>query len=64
MPSRVGTTGVAVACAGIEPVLDMRSKKDLQGNPLKVTFQAVVDNLATMANHRWGKEMKQSHLQL
>ena len=33
-----------------EPVLDMRSKKDLDGNPLKVTFQAVVDNLATIAN--------------
>ena len=43
------------ACAGIEPVLDMRSKKDLDGNPLKVTFQAVVDNLATIANHKMGE---------
>jgi len=55
MPSRIGTSGVAVACAGIEPILDMRAEKDLDGNPLKVTFQAVVDNLATIANHKMGE---------
>ena len=55
MPARVGTTGVAIACAGIEPVLDMRSQKDLDGNSLKVTFQAVVDNLASIANHKMGE---------
>jgi len=55
MPARIGTSGVAISCAGVEPVLDMRSKKDLDGNPLKVTFQAVVDNLATIANHKMGE---------
>jgi F420-0:gamma-glutamyl ligase len=55
MPARVGTTGVAIACSGIEPVEDLRSQKDLDGNPLKVTFQAVVDNLATIANHKMGE---------
>ena len=55
MPGRIGTSGVAVACAGVEPVVDMRAKKDLDGNPLKVTFQAVVDNLATIANHKMGE---------
>lgn len=55
MPARVGTTGVAIACAGIEPVKDMRAKKDLNGSPLKVTFQAVVDNLASIANHEMGE---------
>jgi coenzyme F420-0:L-glutamate ligase len=55
MPARVGTSGVAISCAGIEPVLDMRSMKDLDGNPLKVTFQAVIDNLATIANHKMGE---------
>ena len=55
MPARVGTTGVAIACAGIEPVNDMRAKNDLDGNPLKVTFQAVVDNLASIANHKMGE---------
>ena len=55
MPARVGTTGVAIACSGIEPVEDMRAQKDLDGNLLKVTFQAVVDNLATIANHKMGE---------
>lgn len=55
MPSRIGTTGVAISCAGVEPVLDLRSKKDLSGNPLKVTFQAVADNLASIANHKMGE---------
>ena len=55
MPSRVGTTGVAIACAGIEPIKDMRGQNDLEGNPLKVTFQAVADTLATIANHNMGE---------
>ena len=33
----------------------MRSKKDLNGNPLKVTFQAVADNLASIANYKMGE---------
>jgi coenzyme F420-0:L-glutamate ligase len=55
MPARIGTSGIAIACAGIEPILDMRSRKDLDGNPLKVTFQAVIDNIATIANHKMGE---------
>lgn len=55
MPGRVGTSGVAISCAGMEPVFDMRSKKDLDGNPLKVTLQAVIDNIATIANHKMGE---------
>jgi len=55
MPARIGTTGVAIACSGIEPVRDMRASKDLEGNPLKVTFQAVADNIASIANHKMGE---------
>ncbi|MBA4454497.1 MAG: coenzyme F420-0:L-glutamate ligase [Nitrosopumilaceae archaeon] len=55
MPARIGTSGIAIACAGIEPVLDMRAQKDLDDNPLKVTFQAVIDNIATIANHKMGE---------
>jgi len=55
MPARVGTTGVAIACAGIEPLSDIRGQKDLYGNPLKVTFQAVADNLASIANLQMGE---------
>jgi coenzyme F420-0:L-glutamate ligase/coenzyme F420-1:gamma-L-glutamate ligase len=55
MPARVGTIGVAIACAGIEPVSDIRGQKDLFGNPLKVTFQAVADNLSSIANLKMGE---------
>src|SRR5918992_3663765 len=48
MPTRIGTTGVAIACAGFEPVEDLRGKHDLFGNVLRVTFKAVADALATM----------------
>lgn len=48
MPTRIGTTGVAIACAGFEPVEDLRGKKDLFGNVLKYTVKAVADGLATM----------------
>lgn len=48
MPTRIGTTGVAIACAGFHPVDDLRGRRDLFGNVLKVTFKAVADGLATM----------------
>lgn len=48
MPTRIGTTGVAIACAGFEPVEDLRGRKDLFGNVLKYTLKAVADGLATM----------------
>lgn len=55
MPARIGTTGVAIACSGLEPVQDMRGQRDLDGNPLKVTLKATADNLATIANHKMGE---------
>lgn len=55
MPARAGTCGVSVACAGMYPVTDQRSKPDLDGNPLKVTFQATADNIAAIANHVMGE---------
>ena len=55
MPARIGTVGVAIACAGLEPVMDLRGEQDLEGMPLKVTFQATADNLASIANHKMGE---------
>lgn len=55
MPARTGTVGVTIACAGIEPLSDLRGQKDLHGNPLKVTFQAVADDLASIANLKMGE---------
>jgi len=48
MPTRIGTTGVAIGCAGFEPVEDQRGKRDLFGNILRVTFKGAADSIATM----------------
>ncbi|HEX2067622.1 MAG TPA: coenzyme F420-0:L-glutamate ligase [Nitrososphaeraceae archaeon] len=48
MPTRIGTTGIAISCAGFEPIEDQRGKNDLFGNILKVTLKAVADSLATI----------------
>ncbi len=55
MPARAGTTGVAISCAGLEPIHDIRGQKDLDGNPLRVTLKATADNLASIANHQMGE---------
>jgi coenzyme F420-0:L-glutamate ligase/coenzyme F420-1:gamma-L-glutamate ligase len=48
IPTRIGTTGVAIAIAGFEPVEDQRGRRDLFGNILRVTFKGVADAIATM----------------
>ncbi|MGQ9788645.1 MAG: coenzyme F420-0:L-glutamate ligase [Candidatus Hadarchaeaceae archaeon] len=48
-PLRLGTLGQAIATAGIEPVIDCRGKVDLYGKPLKITYRAVADQLASAA---------------
>lgn len=55
MPTRIGTVGVALAAAGVMGVLDKRGKPDLFGNPLKVTQQAVADDLCTAAQLLMGE---------
>jgi len=54
-PTRRGTTGVAVASSGVEAVLDMRGRKDLFGNVLKVTSQSVADDLSSAAEILMGE---------
>lgn len=54
-PTRKGTTGVAVASSGIEAVQDMRGRTDLFGNVLKVTSQAVADDLSSAAEVLMGE---------
>ena len=48
MPTRKGTTGVAIACSGFVPVEDLRGKRDLFNHVLRVTMKAVADGIATM----------------
>ena len=54
MPTRIGTTGIAIAVLGFEPVEDQRGKKDLFGKVLRVTFKAIADSLATMGSGSYG----------
>jgi len=54
-PTRRGTTGVAVAASGIEAIIDMRGRADLFGNVLKVTAQAVADDLSSAAEVLMGE---------
>ena len=49
MPGRYGTTGIAIAMAGFQPIKDERGKKDLFGNPMAVTQIGVADSLAACA---------------
>ena len=55
MPTRIGTTGIAIGVSGFEPVEDFRGKRDLFGHRLKVTFKATADSLSTIAVFTMGE---------
>lgn len=55
MPTRVGTTGIAVAVAGFEAVSDERGKTDLFGNIMRVTRRALADDISAGANLLMGE---------
>ncbi|HEX6647689.1 MAG TPA: coenzyme F420-0:L-glutamate ligase [Nitrososphaeraceae archaeon] len=55
MPTRIGTTGLAIGCSGIEPVEDQRGKKDLFGHIMKYTLKATADSLATIGTFVMGE---------
>ncbi len=54
-PWRRGLTDVAIGCAGIGAVIDLRGTVDSQGRELQVTEVAVVDELAAAADLVLGK---------
>lgn len=49
-PRRFGVTAFALTVSGIDPVQDQAGKNDLFGKPLRITKEAVADQLATAAN--------------
>jgi coenzyme F420-0:L-glutamate ligase / coenzyme F420-1:gamma-L-glutamate ligase len=55
MPGRYGTTGVAIAAAGFEPLQDERGKPDLFGNPMRVTQRSIADTLTSCAEMVMGE---------
>ena len=52
---RKGVTDVAIGCAGIAAVVDLRGTNDALGRPLEVTEVAVADELAGAAELVMGK---------
>ncbi|UCC18741.1 MAG: coenzyme F420-0:L-glutamate ligase [Promethearchaeota archaeon] len=48
-PFRIGAIGTAIGVSGINPILDMRGKKDLFGYELQSTIVGQVDSLAAAA---------------
>jgi coenzyme F420-0:L-glutamate ligase/coenzyme F420-1:gamma-L-glutamate ligase len=54
-PWRRGVTDVAIGCAGIRPVADLRGTTDTFGRELQVTEVAVVDEIAAAADLVLGK---------
>lgn len=55
VPGRYGTTGIAVAAAGFQPVQDERGKADLFGNPMTVTQRGLADSLSACAQMVMGE---------
>ena len=54
-PWREGQVEVALGVAGIEPLLDLRGTRDLNGHELRVTVIGVADELAGAAGLVMGK---------
>ncbi len=54
-PWRRGVTDVAIGCAGIAAVVDLRGSSDALGRELKVTEVAVADEIAAAAELVMGK---------
>lgn len=53
-PRRTGVTAIALAVSGMDPLQSQKGKTDLFGKPLKITVEAVADQLATAANFLMG----------
>ena len=53
-PRRWGVTAFALAVAGIDPLRDEAGREDLFGRKLRITKEAIADQLATAANMLMG----------
>lgn len=52
---RRGVVGVAIGCAGVQPVADLRGTRDRAGRPLEITQVAQADELAAAASAVMGQ---------
>lgn len=53
-PRRWGVTAFALTIAGLDPLSPQQGKKDLYGKELRITTEAIADQLATAANFLMG----------
>lgn len=53
-PRRSGVTAFALAASGIDPLQSQKGRNDLFGRPLRITVEAVADQLAAAANFLMG----------
>jgi coenzyme F420-0:L-glutamate ligase/coenzyme F420-1:gamma-L-glutamate ligase len=54
-PFRCGVTGVAIGWSGIAALRDWRGERDIHGKQLEITQEAVIDEIAGMANLLMGE---------
>ncbi len=53
---RRGVVGVAIGCAGLEPLVDLRGEKDRSGRMLEITILAHADEIAAAASLVMGQD--------
>lgn len=53
-PRRWGVTAFALAVSGLQPLASQAGRRDIAGKPLRITVEAVADQLATAANFLMG----------
>ena len=53
---RRGVVGVAIGCAGLEPLVDLRGEKDRSGRVLEITILAHADEIAAAASMVMGQD--------
>ncbi len=63
-PLRVGTSGLALAVAGLKTIRDHRSSRDLHGRTITITRHAVVDDLASAAHLMMGEATEKTPIVL
>lgn len=59
-PLRLGTIGLAIGCAGFEPVRDYRGTKDLFGRQAEITLQALADGVASTCQLVMGETLERT----
>lgn len=52
---RMGTTGMAIGCAGVEALANLRGQRDMHGRVLEVSEHAIADSIASAAELLMGE---------